>query len=132
VNEDAARIRSLEIELDYWRSLVGALRKAAETPRGGVLAEATDLITGDRNNQYGEPTQDFDRTAGLWNAAGYRGPVGRDVLLNHDVALMIALLKISRLMWQPGKRDSWVDLAGYAACGYECTVAGEGVQNLPD
>jgi hypothetical protein len=32
---------------------------------------------------------------------------------------MMSLLKISRLSWDPTKRDSWVDLAGYAACGYD-------------
>jgi hypothetical protein len=38
----------------------------------------------------------------------------------HDVAAMMAMLKLSRIRWSPGKRDSWVDLAGYAACGWDC------------
>jgi hypothetical protein len=29
---------------------------------------------------------------------------------------------VSRLMHSRQKRDSWVDLAGYAGCGYECAV----------
>jgi len=37
----------------------------------------------------------------------------------HDVALMMALLKIARLKGNPIHGDSWVDLAGYAACGAE-------------
>jgi hypothetical protein len=44
---------------------------------------------------------------------------GRRIFEAHDVAIMMALLKISRLSWEPTKKDSWVDLAGYAACGYE-------------
>jgi hypothetical protein len=38
------------------------------------------------------------------------------------------LLKTSRLAWTPTKRDSWVDDAGYAGCGYECALeeAGHG------
>jgi hypothetical protein len=35
---------------------------------------------------------------------------------------MIMAVKISRLMWTPAKRDSWVDIAGYAGCGFECAV----------
>ena len=90
-------------------------------PRSEVLTEALELINGDRNNSYGPPTQDFTRTAGVLNALGYRGPDQRE-LLGHDVALIIAAVKMSRLMWTPGKRDSWVDMAGYAACGYECAL----------
>jgi hypothetical protein len=37
---------------------------------------------------------------------------------------MLGLLKIARLRANPTHRDSWVDLAGYAACGYE-VAAGE-------
>jgi hypothetical protein len=93
------------------------------SPRSSALREAEDLITGDRNNQYGPPTQDFDRTAKLLNALGYRRlDAGYEVhdILPSDVALIIAQVKVSRLMHSRNKRDSWVDLAGYAACGYEC------------
>ena len=91
------------------------------TTRGAVLDEAKGLITGDRNNTYGPPHQDFQRSADAATAYGYRGPDGRD-LEAHDIALLVTLVKISRLMWTPDKRDSWVDIAGYAACGYECVV----------
>jgi hypothetical protein len=92
-----------------------------ETPRSELLDEAKGLITGDRNNTYGDPIQDFRRTADSLNAYGYRGPDGRR-LLPHDVAIIIMAVKISRLCWTPGKRDSWADIAGYAGCGYECAV----------
>jgi uncharacterized protein DUF6378/uncharacterized protein DUF4406 len=98
-----------------------ALKLPEESPRASALNEARDLITGDRNNSYGPPTQDFQRSADALNAYGYRGPDGRD-LAAHDVAIMVMAVKLSRLMWTPSKRDSWVDLAGYAACGYECSV----------
>lgn len=85
-------------------------------PRTDTLNKAEQLITGDRNNQYGPPTQDFERTAKMWEA--YLGiPVQA-----HDVAALMCLLKLSRIAWQPEKQDSWIDLAGYAACGYETTV----------
>jgi hypothetical protein len=87
--------------------------------RGKVLTEARGLITGDRNNQYGPPTQDFLRTAEILNAIGYRRPGGGN-LQPHDVAVIQIALKLSRVTWTPDKRDSWVDIAGYAGCGYEC------------
>lgn len=85
------------------------------TERTILLAEALRLIVGDRNNTHGEPTQDFTRTAKLWNAY----LEGRTQLEAHDVAVLMCLLKISRISWSPDHRDNWVDLAGYAACGYE-------------
>lgn len=94
---------------------------ASESPRASALNEARELICGDRNNSYGPPTQDFQRSADALNAYGYRGPDGRD-LQAHDVAIMIMAVKLSRLMWTPQKRDSWVDIAGYAGCGYECAI----------
>lgn len=88
------------------------------TSRTNALKTAETLINGDRNNQYGPPTQDFHRTAGLWTI--YLD--GKSVIEAYDVAAMMALLKISRLTWKPENEDSWIDLVGYAACGYECVM----------
>jgi hypothetical protein len=92
-----------------------------DTIRGGVLAEAKGLVEGDRTNQYGPPHQDFQRAADAASAYGYRAIGGRPIEA-HDIAILVSLVKVSRIMWQPDKRDSWVDLAGYAGCGYECVV----------
>jgi hypothetical protein len=104
-----------------WRFIPEDMPQFSESVRGGVLDEAKDLITGDRNSTYGPPDQDFRRSAGAATAMGYRGPDGRD-LLAHDIAILVELIKISRLMWTPTKRDSWVDTAGYAGCGLECAL----------
>lgn len=93
----------------------------SQSVRGDMLDEAKALITGDRNNSYGPPHQDFARSAGALNAYGYRGPDGR-LLESHDIAIFVMSVKLSRLMWTPAKRDSWVDLAGYAGCGLECAI----------
>jgi 5'(3')-deoxyribonucleotidase len=85
-------------------------------PRAELLDEAKNLIVGDRNVQYGPPTKDFERTAALWSA--YKGVE----FSAHDVAVMMILLKTSRLAWSPEKRDHWADIAGYAGCGYETTI----------
>lgn len=98
-------------------------------PRADVLHEAQHLITGDRNNSYGPPTQDFRRTAEALTAMGYRRVDADDVtmlpLVPSDVALMVGMVKISRLMHSRSKRDNWTDLAGYAGCGYECSLEEE-------
>ena len=94
---------------------------SAGWPRAGVLDEAKELVTSSRNDQYGPPTGDFQRSADALNAYGYKGPGGRE-LQSHDIAIMIAAVKISRITWNPDNRDNWVDLAGYAACGYECAM----------
>lgn len=91
---------------------------AERNHRATVLLGAEELVNGDRNVQYGDPRADFRRTADMW--AAY---LGADVQ-PHDVAAMMALLKVSRIRWSPGKLDSWMDLAGYAACGWDC-AAGE-------
>lgn len=99
------------------------------SPRADALDEAKSLITGDRNNQYGPPTQDFKRTAAMANGFGFRVVKHDDgdpePLEAHHVAIFMMLLKTSRLAWTPAKRDSWVDDAGYAGCGYECAVEEE-------
>ena len=82
--------------------------------RSDILKGAEALVNGDRNNQYGDPKQDFQRTADMWTAY-----LGTEVQ-PHDVAALMSLLKLSRIRWAPEKEDSWMDLAGYAACGWDC------------
>lgn len=89
--------------------------------REKVLKTANKLVNGDRNVQYGDPLADFNRTATMWSA--YLGTE----LSAHDVASLMALLKISRLRHQADKADTWVDLAGYAACGAHCVDAEVGL-----
>lgn len=85
-------------------------------PRASILFGAEELVNGSRNAQYGDPRQDFQRTATMWGAY-----LGIEVQ-PHDVAALMALLKVSRIRWSPGKQDSWMDLAGYAACGWDCAA----------
>ena len=51
--------------------------------------------------------------------------VAIDFLEPHDVAAMLALLKIARIASGHAKADNWVDLAGYAACGGEIQSAAD-------
>jgi hypothetical protein len=89
------------------------------TARETILNTAKTYVLGDRNSTYGSPTQDFERTAGLWSALGFS--FEGEPVKAHQVAMAMMCLKLSRLVWGPRRVDSWVDVAGYAACGYECT-----------
>jgi len=89
-------------------------------PRQVVLEVAIEAVTKQRNNQYGPPTQDFDRVASLATNLGFS--VNGEDLGPHHVAMFMMLIKLSRATWDPTDLDHWVDMAGYAACGYECVV----------
>ena len=85
--------------------------------RRTVLNEAANVVTGAREAAYGGPEQSFGTIADLWSVY-----LGRAVA-PHDVAALLALLKLARIKHSGGQhRDSWVDLAGYAACGAECAL----------
>ena len=82
--------------------------------RPEILDAAKKCVCGQRETDYGSPEQNFERIANLWNA--YLGEVTVDPV---DVAMMLGLLKVARVKTGRGSEDSFVDLAGYAACGGE-------------
>lgn len=90
--------------------------------RADILHAAEKCVCGQREQDYGTPENNFKAIAKLWetylNKACTRGVNVR--VEAKDVAVMMALLKIARIAAGGGKADSWIDLAGYAACGAEC------------
>ena len=90
--------------------------------RADILQAAEKCVCGQREQDYGTPEDNFKAIAELWeaylNKACTRGVNVR--VEAKDVAVMMALLKIARIAAGGGKADSWIDLAGYAACGAEC------------
>lgn len=82
-----------------------------------VELEASRIVrNGERQKNYGHPNQDFERTAAFWTAIlGNKLESGQQVTMQ-DMALMMATLKVSRLVSTPGHHDSLVDLIGYAIC----------------
>lgn len=74
-----------------------------------ITEEAQKLVNGDRQKDYGDMQESFQRIAGLWSAY-----IGRhlDAL---DVCKMMMLLKISRAK-NNNHRDSYVDIVGYVEC----------------
>lgn len=89
--------------------------------REHVLQHAAEAVQM-RNARYGEPEDNFARIAILWNAwlEIRREPAAS--LTSADVAIMLAQMKHARLANDITHIDSWIDGAGYMACGAECAV----------
>lgn len=90
--------------------------------RADILHAAEKCVCGQRETDYGTPEDNFKAIAELWEAYLNKACT-RDVNVRveaKDVAAMMALLKIARIAAGGGKANSWIDLAGYAACGAEC------------
>lgn len=89
--------------------------------RAEILQAAAEIITKDREQQYGKPEDNFSFIANLWDM--YRAASGirkmRGGIDAHDVAMMMCLLKIARIATGEPKADNYIDLAGYAACAAE-------------
>ena len=78
------------------------------------LNEAGRIIAGERDKQYGGPEDNFNRIAKIWSVI-----LGTEVT-SEDVAMMMVGLKVARYASKSGfQADTWIDVAGYAACGYE-------------
>jgi len=77
-----------------------------------ILKEAKNLIGADRQKDYGDKLTNHTNIAALWSIFLQKK------IMPHDVAVCMALVKVARLMHQH-KKDSYVDMAAYAA------IAGE-------
>ena len=86
-----------------------------------IATKAASLVSGEREQTHGTKVENFDNIAHLWNAWLYvRFGRGINVWLGgHDVAKLMALLKIARMESGTFNADDFVDCAGYAA------IAGE-------
>ena len=83
-----------------------------------MLEHAAGLVGGQRAQDYGDKTLNHQRIADLWNAwltESRRKDWAEGYITAYDVAMMMLLVKVARLMHSPGHQDSHVDIAGYAA-----------------
>ena len=80
-----------------------------------LLRQAAEIISGERNKQYGDPGVNFARTAKIWSVI-----MGVD-FTEEDVAMMMVGLKVARYANKGAgvQADTWRDIAGYAGCGFE-------------
>ena len=82
-------------------------------PREVILKKASELITGDRDKEYGDAFTNFNDIAQGWSL------ILKKHVTREDVALCMAWVKMARLAKNPTHQDSWVDIAGYAGLGGE-------------
>lgn len=94
--------------------------------RAEILDKAKQIVTKDRNSQYGEPEDNFEVIAQFWNAYLMSMNGECPFLSAKDVAIMMALFKIGRIATARDLHaDSYIDAAGYIACAAECAVIEE-------
>ena len=77
------------------------------------LSKANVLVEGDRQKDYGDKLHNHSNIAKLWSAY-------LDIEITaHDVAILMALLKVARTKLGKVSSDTYVDMASYSA------IAGE-------
>tara|TARA_R100000234_G_C4887304_1_gene129927 strand:+ start:240 stop:509 length:270 start_codon:yes stop_codon:yes gene_type:complete len=78
-----------------------------------ILNQASVLVQGQREKDYGDKTENHNNIAKLWSAY-------LDIKIEaHDVALMMALLKMARTKLGEVSKDTYIDMSAYSA------IAGE-------
>lgn len=86
---------------------------AVDSVREKTLETAKTMVMGQREQDYGSPENNFKIIADLWS--DYLGHPVTPL----DVSMMMILLKVARIKSGGGTGDSFVDIAGYSACGAE-------------
>ena len=111
---------------DEWNGLLEEKKQGEETPkqepsrgeRGVAIAmDALQVINGARQDRYGEPEDNFMSIAAMWTAYLRARNAVLPPLTPEDVANMMILLKMSRIVGGVYHRDNDVDLIGYALLG---------------
>jgi len=98
-------------------------REPKQVTRADCLHEAEKCVTGHRAQDYGTVENNFSTIAQLWAIYLKAAIPGIELEIDAtDVAMMMALLKIARIATGTATADSFIDLAGYAACGCEIST----------
>lgn len=94
---------------------------ATDSGEINILLEANKIIYGEREQAYGNPRFNLDTIAQFWSTYLQRKfpdgmePVPHFFFTAEDVAQMMILLKMARLIHNPTHVDSLTDQCGYAA-----------------
>lgn len=93
-----------------------------DVDREKILKAARACVCCDREDEHGDPRDNFLLVASLWESYLAAGCIAADaeICINtEDVAAMMMLLKIARIGTGRISMDNWIDCAGYAALGGE-------------
>lgn len=105
---------------DVWYAdqyeVVPSLGNTSPSVKRAILERAIGLITGDREEDYGEAHKNFSDIAALWS-----------VVLDVDVrpwqvAACMSQLKLARATKTSTHVDSWTDMAGYVGLAAELAL----------
>lgn len=116
--EDAIRIESEQFHRQV-AERTARLRpyvdfKSYKSAEETILEEAARLVNGPRRQEYGHPKDNFADIAKMWTVVLSGTDVSKGIT-SDQVILMMICLKVCR--GKTGyKRDTAVDLAGYAQC----------------
>ena len=93
-----------------------SLGDPAPSVKRAILERAIGLITGDREEDYGEAHKNFSDIAALWSVV-----LGVDVQ-PWQVAACMSQLKLARAIKTSTHVDSWTDMAGYVGLAAELAL----------
>lgn len=77
--------------------------------------QAEDIVSGDRNESYGDPEEDFRGVGLMWTGLLQAKLAPGASISSVDVALMMTALKLRREAHKP-KADNLIDAHGYLIC----------------
>ncbi len=103
---------------EEWDKKVDSLE--AKPPRqvtlGDCLDEAKACITGERQDQYGNPEDSFELIGNYWATYLQEKLANEAIQITAlDVAHMMILFKVARCQGQAPKRDNYTDICGYSS-----------------
>jgi hypothetical protein len=114
-----------KLSADEWGALLDddkiptpAQQPKKSSERGRAIAEeALRIINGERQDRYGNPEDTFRVIGDLWGAYLRALEPSMPPILPEDVANMMTLMKMARIVCGKYCRDNDVDLIGYAMLG---------------
>ncbi len=110
LNRHIPRHGRMETYCNRCGNLVKLVSEPIPELKPSVCQRAHALTSGDRQNVYGHPSENFGNIAKLWSVY-----LGREITAE-QVAVCMILLKVERLRHAPGHEDSVVDICGYGNC----------------
>ncbi|MBU0641297.1 MAG: DUF4406 domain-containing protein [Planctomycetes bacterium] len=115
---EAVLARELGLQfLDGWSGMQmeepPRISYAAEHGTASILDTARKVTSGDRREDYGDPSDDFERAALMWTGILHPKLAADQRITASDVPLCMIAIKLAREV-HSHKRDNLVDIAGYA------------------